>query len=91
MLRTFGLGASLAVVALVVRPAHLIPNSQVAVAFAASDFGEEVSDSADSDEGDPGSFFFPDASADAQLTAEAQSVTDDDLPDTSTDIEGSDE
>ncbi len=89
----FGVGASLAVVILLVRPSHrVIPKTPAAIAVAIGDLGEvEMSDAVDSDEGDPGSYFFPDAQADSELAAEAQAVADDDLSEATAALEGSEE
>jgi hypothetical protein len=94
---TLGLGASLALAVLVVRPIQtprLAPAragapSSAASALAANDLSDgDASDALDPQEEDPGDYFFPDAEPDPQSDSqsELQPVTDDDLP--ATDAEG---
>jgi hypothetical protein len=85
----FGLGASLAVAVLVVRPGHsrwlaqtprASATSALASGLASNDLEEgDVTDPLDAEDGDPDAYFFPDAQADSQLAAEPQAAADDDL------------
>jgi hypothetical protein len=88
------LGASLAVLTLFVRPAHRpLPKSSESGALASSELlvEGEASDLLDSDDEDPGSYFFPDSQSEPQALADSQSVTDDSPSDLSTGLEGTEE
>lgn len=87
-----GLCASLAVALLIVRPG---PGHRpvAASALAAADLGESEMSELDSQDDDPGAYFFPDsqpAAAEGQLT-DAQLLVEDDVPEAAAGFEGNEE
>jgi hypothetical protein len=81
-----GLGASVAALVLIVRPGHVIPKSPMSRAVVTDELGDvEISDALESDDGDPGAYFFPDSQVESQPAADESAS---DLP---TGLEGTEE